>query len=44
MLRRLANSQEHFPLVLEMESIEREALREVQQRPVLPVAPETESK
>jgi hypothetical protein len=35
MLRRLAASQEHFPLALEMASFEREALREVgQPRPV----------
>jgi hypothetical protein len=35
MLRRLAASQEHFPLALEMASFEQEALREMgQTRPV----------
>jgi hypothetical protein len=34
MLRRLATSQEHFPLVLEMETLEREALREVERTPI----------
>jgi hypothetical protein len=35
MLRRLAASQEHFPLALEMATLEREALREVERTPVL---------
>jgi hypothetical protein len=35
MLRRLAASQEHFPLALEMASIEQAALREVEPEPML---------
>lgn len=34
MLQRLAASQEQFPLALEMESLEREALRELAQKPL----------
>ena len=35
MLRRLAASQEHFPLALEMASLEEAALREIDQRPLI---------
>ncbi len=35
MLRRLATSQEHFPLALEMATLEREALKEVERTPLL---------
>ena len=34
MLRRLAASQEQFPLALEMASLEQDALREMRQRPL----------
>jgi len=35
MLRRLAASQEHFPLALEMASLEEAALREIDSRPII---------
>ena len=35
MLRRLAASQEHFPLALEMASLEEAALREIESRPII---------
>jgi hypothetical protein len=37
MLRRLEASQEHFPLALEMASLEEAALREIDNRPAIEI-------